>query len=73
MTHLNADGSVPGESPFFTQRRRQREQMLERVGVGSDTGQKLLERWGREAGSETYRAGAADRVAKPADTAEGAI
>jgi hypothetical protein len=49
MTHrLNPDGSVPGESPAATERRRAHERQLNRVGVGSDAGQRLLAKWAQE-------------------------
>ena len=37
------------ESTFFWRRRQMRERILERVGgVGSETGQRLLDKWWRE-------------------------
>lgn len=36
------------ESEFFRKRRAMRERILDRVGVGSDTGQRLLDRWWKQ-------------------------
>ena len=43
-----ANGKRKRESEFFRKQRAMRERILERVGVGSETGQRLLDKWWRE-------------------------
>lgn len=40
---------MKGETPSVTKQRARRERILEKVGIGTIEGQKLLEKWGREA------------------------
>jgi hypothetical protein len=54
MTQLNPDGSVPGESPSATERRRLWEQRLDHLGVGSDAGQRHLEAYGQELNQQRH-------------------
>ena len=46
--HADLGQAVTRESASVTARRRQHERLLERVGVGTPEGQKLLERFNRE-------------------------
>ena len=53
MTHLNADGSVPGETEAVTQRRRAFEAMHGRLlATSPDDAQRFLERTNKQIAQE---------------------